>query len=156
MTRISFTGPNARAILDGTKDMTHRWRPLKIAQGQTVAAVTGRDGKPAFLTPVALAFAHLEVLRITEVDFDAWVANSGAAMPNIADRCGFESVDAMMGFYRGNRPDGLPSLWRYEFRVLPFQIEPLVLSEREQEASALRAEVERKIVSAIGYPRERK
>lgn len=64
MKRLSYTAQMADAVRSGTKTMTTRNESCPITLGDVFAGVESKDGKPAFLTPVADAFA---ILRCTEI-----------------------------------------------------------------------------------------
>lgn len=69
MKRLTFKPEHVEPIKNGTKRFTSRWRDPKLKVGDVVAAVTGQNGKPAFLTPANDAFA---TLRITSVEKLFW------------------------------------------------------------------------------------
>jgi len=64
MKRLPFTPQMADAVRAGIKTWTTRKKSCPITLGNMFAAVEAKDGKPAFYTPVANAFA---ILRCTEI-----------------------------------------------------------------------------------------
>lgn len=69
MKRLTFKPEHVDPIKDGTKKQTCRWRDQKINAGEIVAAVSAKDGKPAFLTPASERFA---LLLVTHVESKPW------------------------------------------------------------------------------------
>jgi len=62
--RLPFTPQMADAVRDRIKTWTTRKVSCPITLGDVFAGVEAKDGKPAFYTPVADAFA---ILRCTEI-----------------------------------------------------------------------------------------
>lgn len=59
MKRLTFKAEHKPKVLAGTKRFTSRWRDLKLNVGETVAAVSAQNGRPAFLVPASDAFAKV-------------------------------------------------------------------------------------------------
>lgn len=69
MKRLDFK-PDFRApILKGEKTGTLRHKSRNLKVGETVAAVTSLNGKPAWLTPVSERFAELVITEACQI---AW------------------------------------------------------------------------------------
>lgn len=114
MKRITFKPDFVPLILSGQKRHTSRWGktperdPLEWPRGDFRAAVTGKDGKPAFLTPAVDAFA---VLRLDSKRCMFWTDFT----EEHARLCG-----VTRDWYLKERPDAKPfdEIWIYEFCAL--------------------------------------
>lgn len=69
MKRLTFKKEHQNPVKAETKTGTARWSDQKLHVGEVVAAVVGKNGKPAFLTPANEAFAYL---RITKANAMFW------------------------------------------------------------------------------------
>ena len=115
MKRLTFDPKFAPLILDGTKTMTHRWKnPQKIKEGDIVAAVTAKDGKPGFLIPASEAFAVLKIVAapVYGTDANRWIGTKAALS------CGFLSWNEATEFYEANKPKNATELYRFVFEVV--------------------------------------
>lgn len=108
MKRLTFKPQHQSPVLSGAKRYTSRWRDQKLQVGDLVSAVTGKPGKPAFLTPAADAFAKL---RITSVDVKLW---TDFTEQDAAD-CG-----VTRDWYLSENPNPGPGarIWKYGFEVI--------------------------------------
>lgn len=109
--RLTFKKEHERPVAEGTKTGTTRWADQKLTVGQVIAAVTGRDGKPAFLTPASEAFCHLEIIKSEALFFKDYSADH-------ARKCGFQSLEEAKDWYRRERPSAgeLDRMFFYEFK----------------------------------------
>lgn len=118
MKRLTFKPEHVEGILAGSKTWTNRWKWQGLVIGDVVAAVTAKDGKPAFLTKADDRFA---TLRITEVRPASLPPPDGAdcLTGDMAKRAGFATLDEAIEWYEARRPAGAYWLWGYGFEVMP-------------------------------------
>lgn len=68
--RLPFKPEFVGAVKSGMKCHTARWKRVPgLYEGATAAATTSMNGKPAFLTPVASAFATVRIKRVEDMPF---------------------------------------------------------------------------------------
>lgn len=108
MKRLPFKPQFVPHILSGEKTATARWNSLRLIVGDVVAAVTDKNGNPAWLTPASDAFCHLEVTRAEAIFFKDLTAEMMAKTH--ADR----------DWYLARNPTAhdLSTIYYYEFQVV--------------------------------------
>jgi len=113
MTRLTFKPEHVHKILNGTKTATFRRRlPSGLTGGgRTVAAVTSKDGKPAFLTKAEDAFAHLTVLCVDPIQFLDYNEQD-------AKEAGFTSLTEARAWYLATDPTLEPHSYLYRIRFI--------------------------------------
>lgn len=107
MKRIPFKAEFQEPILNGTKCNTSRMDDLGWLPGERRAAVAGKGKKPAFLTPVAEAFAIVECVSV-EVKFWKDFTEEDAAKC-LVDRAWYERKGPLSPLQR---------VYLYEFKVV--------------------------------------
>ncbi len=108
MKRINFKPEFKDKILAGEKTATMRWKSQNWHEGEVRAAVTGQNGKPAFLTPVEKAFCRVKCKKATLTTF-------GKVTDEMAQRCGV-TRDWYLKEYPG--ASEFSPIYVYEFEVV--------------------------------------
>ena len=114
MKRLTFKSEHVPTVLNGTKTGTTRWKVQPLKVGDVVAAVAGKNGKPAFLTPAADAFATIVITEVKRIYFADYSEVH-------AKRCGFKSLDEARDWYRREKPNAAPleRMFFYGFKQVP-------------------------------------
>jgi hypothetical protein len=110
--RLTFKPEFVPDILAEKKRHTSRWRDQKLKVGDRAAAVTGQNGKPAFLVPARDGFATLEITSVEGIFWKDFTEEDAAD-------CG-----VTRDWYLKEKPDASPDdlIYKYGWKLLDWGV----------------------------------